>query len=254
MLTPTCTFNDYVSNMDADMGLVHDQAGNALILVYDSSYGCVQRLDLANGQTSWSVSRKDSFSFASDGFQYLLTDSSLYFSNGNELLVVDKSAGAMKVLLTEPDYYLLPMAVAGDNLIVRARRTRGTERFELWGVDATSGDKSWNLDMQDSAPIDPPDEMIGLIKDTEPGWTWKLVPSGLVVIMFQAEPNQLVLETFNPADGTSAGKQTINLKKVAGEFYSIPRIINRQGSLVYFSLEANIYTLDVTNGQLKLIY
>ena len=143
VITPTCTSNDYDSNIDTDTGLVYDQTENALFLVYDSSYGCVQRIDLANGQTSWSISSKDSFSFSPDGFQYLMTDSSLYFSNGNDLMAVDKSAGSMRVLLTNPDYNLLPLVVAGDKLIVRARRTRGTERFELWGVEAASGKQAW---------------------------------------------------------------------------------------------------------------
>jgi outer membrane protein assembly factor BamB/ribosomal protein L7/L12 len=254
VLTPTCTYNDYSSNLDTDAGLIYDQAGNALYLVYDSSYGCVQRLDLASGQTVWEADSKDSFSFSLDDFQSLLTDSTLYFSNGNDLLAVDKSTGTMKVLLTNPDYDILPLAVAGDKLIVRARRTRGTEHFELWGVDAASGRQSWQLDMQGSSPIDPPNEMIGLIDDTGSGWTWKLVPAGLVVMRFQAKPNQLVLETFNPANGTSLGKQAIVLKRISGDFYDIPTVIGWQGNVVYLNLELDIYSLDVTTGELKVIY
>ena len=254
VITPSCTYNDYTSNIDTDSGLVYDQAENALFLVYDSSYGCVQRLDLASGQVTWDATIKDSFSFSSDGFQSLMTDSSLYFSNGNDLLAVNKSTGEMKVLLTNPDYSLLPLAMAGDKLIVRARRTRGTERFELWGVDSTSGNQVWQMNMQGFSPIDPPDEMSGLIDDTGSGWTWKLVPTGLVVIKFQAKPNQLVLETFNPADGTSQGKQTLALNRVVGDFYSIPTVIGWQGSVAYLSLESNLYSLDVAAGKLKVIY
>lgn len=254
LVTPTCTYNDYTSDIDTDTGLIYDQAENALFLVYDTSYGCVQRLDLSSGQTSWSASAKNNFNFSPDGFQYLMTGSSLYFSNSNDLMVVDKSTGSMQVLLTNPDYNLLPLGMAGEKLIVRARRTRGTERFELWGVEAGSGNLAWRLDMQGAEPIDPPNEMSGLIDDTSSGWTWRLAPSGLVLIKFQAKPNQLMLETFNPADGTSQGKQTIALNKVSGDFYSIPTVIGWQGSLVYLSLESNIYVLDVTTGKLKLIY
>jgi outer membrane protein assembly factor BamB/ribosomal protein L7/L12 len=254
VLTPTCTYNDYTSNIDTDTGFVYDQAANALFLVYDSSYGCVQRLDMASGKVAWDVSSKDSFSFAMDGFQSLMTNSTLYFSNGNDLLSVDKSTGEMKVLMTNPDYELLPLAMAGDKLIVRARRTRGTERFELWGVDAASGNQVWQMVMQDSSPIDPPNEMSGLIDKTDSGWTWKLVPNGLVVINFKGQPNQLVLETFNPADGTSQGQQVNALNKISGDFYSIPTVIGWQGNVVYLSIESNLYSLDVTTGKLKTIY
>jgi outer membrane protein assembly factor BamB len=183
-----------------------------------------------------------------------MTDSTLYFSNGNDLLAVDKSSGNMKVLLTNPDYELLPLAMAGDKLIVRARRTRGTEIFQLWGVDAASGSQVWEVDTQGSAPIDPPNEMSGLIDNTDSGWTWRLASTGLVVSKFQAQPNQLVLETFNPATGTSLGKQAIPLKGISGDFYDIPTMIGWQGNIAYLNIDLSIYSLDVTTGQLKVIY
>jgi outer membrane protein assembly factor BamB/ribosomal protein L7/L12 len=252
--TPTCTSNDYTSDLSVDSGLVYEQAENALLLVYDSAYGCVQRLDLASGQISWSASSKDGFHFSPEGFQYLMSDSRLYFSNDNDLVAVDLTSGNMQVLANNPDYYLLPLAKAGDTLIVRARRTRGTERFELWGLDAVSGSLVWRLDMQGASPIDPPNEMSGLIDDSGAGWTWKLAPAGLELIKFQAKPNQIVMETFNPADGTSQAKQTVALNKVSGDFYSIPTVIGWQGSLAYMSLDGNIYALDGTTGKLKLVY
>ena len=254
VLTPTCNFNDYSSNLDTDAGLVYDQAGNALYLIYDSSYGCVQRLDMTSGQTVWEADSKDSFSFTPDGLQSLMTDSTLYFSNGSDLLAVDKASGSMKVLLTDPDYELLPLAMAGDKLIVRARRTRGTESFELWGVEAATGSLAWQLDMSGSSPIDPPNEMSGLIDDTGSGWTWKLATTGLVVSQFQAKPNQLVLETFNPATGASLGKQAILLKRISGDFYDIPSVIGWQGNVAYLALDLSVYSLDVSTGQLKVIY
>ena len=254
VITPTCTFNDNSSYLDTDAGLLYDQAGNALYLVYDSSSGCVQRLDLTSGKTVWEADSKDSFSFSPDGLQSLMTDSTLYFSNGNNLLAVDNSSGNMKVLMTNPDYELLPLAMAGDKLIVRARRTRGTETFQLWGVDAVSGSQVWQVDMQGSSPIDPPNEMSGLIDNTDFGWTWRLASTGLVVGNFQAQPNQLVLETFNPASGTSLGKKAIPLNNISGDFYDIPTVLSWQGNVAYLSLDLNIYSLDVTTGQLKVIY
>ena len=254
VITPTCTANDYTSNLDTDSGLLYDQAGNTLYLVYDSSYGCVQRLDLASGKTVWEADSKDGFSFSPDGLQSLMTDTTLYFSNGKDLLAVDKSSGSMKVLITNPDYELLPLAMAGDKLIVRARKTRGTEIFQLWGVDAASGSQVWQVDMQGASPIDPPNEMSGLIDNTGFGWTWRLDPTGLVVSTFQAQPNQLVLETFNPASGTSMSKQAVALKKVSGDFYDIPTVLGWQGNIAFIYLEINIYSLDITTGQIKVIY
>jgi ribosomal protein L7/L12 len=253
VLTPSCNSNDFTANLDTESGILYDQAANTLYLVYDS-YGCVQRLDLASGKTVWEADSKDDFNFAADGLQSLMTDSTLYFSNGNDLLAVDKSSGNMKVLLTNPDYQLLPLAMAGNNLIVRARKTRGTESFELWGVDAASGSQTWQVDLTGSSPIDPPNQMAGLIDNTGSGWTWKLASTGLVVATFQAQPNQLILETFNPATGNSTGKQAIALKNVSGDFYDIPTVLGWQDNIAYVSIDLEIYSLDITTGQLKAIY
>jgi len=254
VINPTCTNNNSTSNLDIDSELLYDQAGNALYLIYDSSYGCVQRLDLASGKIAWEADSQNDFSLTPDDFQSLMTDSTLYFNNGNDLMAVDKSSGTMKVLLTNPDYELLPLAMAGDTLIVRARRTRGTEIFQLWGVDAASGSQVWQVDTQGSSPIDPPNEMAGLIDDTSSGWTWRLTSTGLVVAQFQAKPNQLVLETFNPSTGASLSKQAIPLKNISGDFYAIPTVFGWVGNIAYLAIETNIYTLDVTTGQLKVLY
>jgi hypothetical protein len=254
VITPTCTYNDSTSNLDIDSELLYDQAGNALYLVYDSSYGCVQRLDLASGKIAWEADSQNDFSLTPDDFQSLITDCTLYFNNGNDLMAVDKSSGTMKVLLTNPDYELLPLAMAGDTLIVRARRTRGTEIFQLWGVVAASENQVWQVDTQGSSPINPPNEMAGLIDDTGSGWTWRLASTGLVVAQFQAQPNQLVLETFNPSTGVSLSKQAIPLKNVSGDFYDIPTVLGWQGNIAYLNIDLNIYSLDVTTGQLKVLY
>lgn len=254
VITPTCNYNDETSTLDTGSGLIYDSSGNALFLVYDSSYGCVQRLDLATGKITWEADSQQSFDFSSDGFQALLTNSNLYFSNANDLLAVDKSTGHMKVLLTNPDYTLLPLALAGNNLIVRAYRTRGTGIFELWGVDVSSGSSVWQLNLQGAQPIDPPDVMSGMIDNNDTGWTWKLVSAGLVVIKFQGQPNQLILETFDPETGNSLGTQTIALNNINGDFYDIPAVIAWQNNVVYINLDSKICALDLSTGKLTVIY
>ena len=66
IITPICNSNDYTSNLDSESGILYDQAANSLYLVFDSSYGCVQRLDLASGKTVWEADSKSDFNFAAD--------------------------------------------------------------------------------------------------------------------------------------------------------------------------------------------
>jgi outer membrane protein assembly factor BamB/ribosomal protein L7/L12 len=255
LLTPTCQYDQYSSaTLDMDSGLLYDEAENALFLVYNSSAGCVQRLDFATGQMAWQTISADSFSFSFYGFNALMTDTAYYFSNESQLLAVDKRIGTIQTLVANEDYDFVPLAVTGDTLLVRARRTRGTERFELWGVNTASGKQLWQMDLQGATPIDPPNELSGLVDETDTGWTWRLVPAGLMLIKFQANPNQLVLDTINPTDGTLLSEQTVAMKLVTGDFYSVPTVIGWQDNLVYLSLDSKIYSLDITTGEVRFHY
>lgn len=251
----SCTYHDYTSDIDPDAGFLYDSATNALFVVYDSSYGCVQRIDLVSGQTIWESDSSDNFNFMPYGFNVLNTDKTFYFSQSNTLLAVDKSSGEIQTLLDQPDYEMVPLTMAGDKLIMRARRTRGSERYELWGVEAASGKQTWQMTLPNSSPIDPPDDMSGLIDDNDAGFSWKLASTGsLVVMTFKGQPNQLVLETINPSDGTSLGKQTIALSHISGDFYNIPSVISWQGNVGYLGLNYGFYSLDVVSGTLKFLY
>ena len=254
VILPTCTYNDYENHINPDSGFVYDAVANALYLVYDSTYGCVQRIDLSTGQAVWSTAGEQNFNFAPEGFQSLLTDSTLYFSDDAGIMAVDKSTGAMKVLLSNSDYELLPLRLAGDKLIVRARRTRGTDKYELWAVSAASGEFQWKIDLQTAEPIDSPNEMVGLVDKTGWGWTWRLTQAGLTVIQFQGQPNQVTLRTYSLTDGTSLDSQTLPLKSISGDFYDIPAVLGDQGNLLYLNIDQGIYSLDLAAAKLKQIH
>lgn len=255
VLTPSCP-NDqnYSTELDLDSGLLYLDPESALFLVYNSSYGCVQRLDFTTGQVAWQANSADSFRFSPVGFNPLLTATTLYFGSGSQLLAVDKSSGKMQPLLDNADYDFVPLAVSGDTLLVRARRTRGTERFELWGVNPVSGAQLWQIDLHGAAPINPPNELVGLVNEDDSGWTWRLVPTGLILIKFQANPNQLVLDTLNPSDGSLLDELIVPMKLVTGDFYSVPTVLGWQENLVYLSLDSKIYALDITTGEVLLHY
>jgi outer membrane protein assembly factor BamB/ribosomal protein L7/L12 len=255
VITPACPYDEYSSaTLDPDSGLLYDDGENALYLVFDSSPGCIQRLDLASGQISWQTLDEDWYTFSSDGFNGLLMDDRLYFSTGDQILAVDKTTGLLQTLLADEDNELLPLAVSADTLIVRLRRTRGSERFELRGLDIASGRMLWQMDMGNARPVDPPDEMAGLVDENDAGWTWSLVAGQLVLIQFQAAPTQLLIQTVDPADGTLAAEITIPLKSVTSDFYSIPEVIAWRGELVYFSLDATIFCVNILTGEVIFHY
>ncbi|MEW5830782.1 MAG: PQQ-binding-like beta-propeller repeat protein [Chloroflexota bacterium] len=255
VIFPVCKSSDlWEENLDNDSGLVYDEAANALYLAFGSSFGCIQRYDLGSGQLAWESRSDEAFNISFYGFNHVQTPSTLYFGDQGRLFALDKQTGKLDLLTEDDSYDLAPLALDGETLVLRARRTKGSERFELWGLDPGSGERTWQLVPEDAGPVDPPNEMSGLIDSDESGWTWKLTPAGLLLIEFQAEPNQLVLKTFDPASGSSLGETAIPMKEVSGDFYSIPTVIGWHGTEIYFILDTRIYALDVATGQLVMKY
>lgn len=250
VLTPSCQYDEYSSaTLDPDSGMIYSETENSLYLVYDSSYGCIQRVDFTTGEVTWQTLSQDNYSFSPYGFNYLMSDTKLFFSMENQLLEVSRADGSVRTLVSNEDYEFVPLAPSGDTLIMRARRTRGTERFEIWGVDINTGSTAWQMDMQGASPIDPPNEMASLIDDTESGWMWKMTTPGLLLLKFQAAPNQLVLDTVDPSNGTVSSEKILSLKEVSGDFYSIPDVIGWLGDTVYLNVDTTLYGINTLTGE-----
>ncbi len=250
-LAPGCVQDEYTTlTIDPDSPLIYDPAANSLIFFSDYIYGCIQRLDLFSGQPDWQMIPETSFSFSPFGVVAFETRQDVYFNTNDQLLAVDKGDGTVRQLLADEDYEFLPLALSGDTLIVRARRTRGSERFELWGVELASGARLWQLDMGSASPVDPPNEMIGLVDADQAGWTWSLLEGQLILVYFQADPHQLLVQALDPSTGTVLSELPVKLKAITGDFYSVPTVIGWQGRRLYFSLDADLYCVDVVSGEI----
>ncbi len=257
VISPTCSEEPdgyFDETPDPDDGIIFDEAGQSIYLIYGDSLGCVQHYDLASGEKTWEIQEKDGFDISFYGFHPLLAGDKLYFGSGQKLMVLDMTLDQLKTLLDEDDYDFVPLVAPGDRLIVRARKTRGTEQFELWGLEAATGERQWQYGFENGKPIDPPNEMSGLVDNDEYGWGYQLNAQGFQLIKFQAEPSQVVLEMLNPANGTSLTQVTIPIKFTSSDFYSIPTIIGWQGQTVWLQLETKIIAIDTATGKIILTW
>jgi outer membrane protein assembly factor BamB len=252
MIQPVCDSGGSHYGMDTSSAVIYDEPANALFAILDE--GCVFRFDLIDGSTAWSNYQPEIFGSLYSGYTSLLTDENIYLSNDGSLIRINKSDGTVVLLTSSEEYKLIPMAQSGETLLVRAMRTQGSARYEIWGIDTNSGETLWQKSLKDTEPIDPPDEMAGLIDETDFGFTWHLTDAGLVLITFQGEPGKLVMETLNPADGAVSSTQTVTIKSVGDEFYSIPTVIKWVGNVAYLNIDSDLYSLDVINAKLDMIY
>jgi hypothetical protein len=109
----------------------------------------------------------------------------VYFGIDGSLTRINKKDGEIHGIVTVENYDLVPLLEGEGILLVRAKRTLGSTRFELWGMDVDSGEVLWQKQMPNSEPIDPPDAMSGLVDDTDWGFTWQPAQEGLWLVTFR---------------------------------------------------------------------
>jgi outer membrane protein assembly factor BamB len=211
---------------------------------------CVQRWDLSSGKMDWEYLDEDQDLGSPDSSPVLAANDRLFFSLGDQLVSLDISSGAIMQTLDETqDYGLVPLLVEGQRLIVRAKRSRGSDSYELWGYDLNSGKNLWKHPILQGTPLDPP--LLGsvLIDSDEPGWTYLQAPDGLWLITFRAQPNQVDLARVDLDTGEWTEQKSLPLGLATNtDSYQGPARIASRDNLAWFTLEEDIYAIDPAGG------
>jgi outer membrane protein assembly factor BamB len=258
-IEPACSSN---KNMPPDMmgtsaEVIIDTSGKpARAYFFFGSFGaCIQRWDLSSGKLEWEhVDADQSLSyydgrvlFANGAFYFIQRDQqmdqlrSLDAATGKQMQILDKNEAQ--------DYSLFPLLVSGQRLVVRAKRTHGSTRFELWGYDLGTGKNLWKRPILNSEPLDPPDAMAGLLDKNSPGWTYFQTSTGLWLLTFQAQPNQVNLAQVNLDTGELSGQKALSFEVTSSsDFYDLPVRLNSRDHLAWFLLLDRIYVVNPATG------
>ena len=253
-LAPKCTADpeSIPDTLETDAAVVMD-SDQSLYLMYGTFTACVQRWDVTGGKLAWQTGLKDASFTIADDIYPLVSDDSIFVNGRNAVYAVSKKDGKSRALINNADYEFVPLAIHTNTLIVRAKRTRGSTRYELWGVDIPSGKSLWQHPFTATEPLDEPDRMAGLIDRTDSGFTTHLTSAGLVIVTAKGEPHQLVLETLNPETGASTGEKTIGLN-VSGSFYSVPDVAGWTNDTGYFVIEGQLYVVNLISGTTTYVW
>ncbi len=220
-----------------------DEAGGSL---YVTTYYNVEKWDLTASppQRAW---RSADLDFR-PGDAGLLGPDTLYLATDHGLAAIRLETGEASVLIDKEDYALTPLAVNGAQLLILAQRTRGSARYELWGVNPTSGER-WTIAFDEHKPLD---QYSGTITDSDASpWTWQLARGSLVVIHFEIKPNQFVVESYDPQTGVQQKKVTIPAGIDDSDYYYVREVLGWQGSKFWMVVELQIYSIDVEQGKLS---
>ncbi len=222
--------------------------GSDLHLVFGFFELCVQRWDSRTLTQVWQTKVPDAPSGPSA--PPLITDDDVYLSFGGQIVAVSAAAGDLRTLVEDEDYSLIPLTVQDNILLVRARRTRGSTRFELWALDKISGERQWKFDLGEDQPLDPPDANTGIINDDQSVWTWHPLGDGLMILRFRRAADDvshaILLDTLDWQTGVSHGQKSIPLG-IETIILSAPTVIGWTRDTVWMSIESQMLGFDAAS-------
>jgi outer membrane protein assembly factor BamB len=252
-LEPTCeSTHGMEDTLDNDSRLVFDTSGKTtkVYTFFGLFNACIQRWDLTSGKMDWQSIEEDQSLQDPYDTPALMADGKIVYTQDHALRTVDTATGQeFQTIDNQEDYRLVPYAVSGNRLIVRAQRTRGTTSYELWGYDLTSGKNHWKRPLPKSSPLDPPDAFGSLIDSDESAWAFRQTPDGFWLLTFQSVPNQITVAQVNADTGELSGQKALPLNMGSDtDFYAAPDRIASQDNLAWFTVEQELYVIDPKAG------
>jgi LSD1 subclass zinc finger protein len=225
----------------------------AVYFLYGYSPTCVERWDIPGGNLAWrSVDMESSIPSTNDTLM-LVTPEMVFYGYDDQLWAIVQATSERKLLLESEDYEPLPLAMANGSLLVRARRTRGSERFELWRINTVTGERTWSYNMGESKPFQPPDEQVGSFSSGDSAWDWRLEGDQLVLFKAATDPNQFVVETLELSDGTVTQTYSTPIKTWSEGSYWMDRGL-WQGPLYWVVTETKLFVLNTNTGVMQYSY
>jgi outer membrane protein assembly factor BamB len=182
-----------------DTPFLFSDDGRAMYTIYGFFASCAQGWDLAAGRPSWQVALDEGMAPSSwSSSRPLLTDDALYVGNRGLLWALATADGARRTLVEDEEHNLTPLAARDGMLIVLAAPTWDSQRQILWGLDARTGERRWELKLQGHS-------WIGLSSSGD--FDVRLTAKGLAVLQVLRDEATLVFERLDPRTGASLVRQ-----------------------------------------------
>jgi outer membrane protein assembly factor BamB len=205
--------------------------------------GCAQYWTPGSEEAAWTSVYDADIGFSSDMDAFLLTDTRIYIAISGGAYAIDLANGAFSVIHEDADYNFAPLGARDGVLVLRAERTRGTTRLEVWGVDAALGNVKWTYLPQADQYFD--SESSPLYEDGF--WTAALTTGGLTVVQMFAEPARAVFQTIPLQSGTASEPVTFAFSTELGGHWT--SVLGWRGNQFWVTESTNVFVVDVTNGQ-----
>ncbi len=230
-----------------------DQEGKNAYFTFSSGVThCIQGWDIEGGSMLWEKTLPKEISQAPWFFDNphldnkhpgLLADDVLYYGFGGpakkgKLIDINLSDGAINLLLEDPKYSITPLLKGDGMLLVRASRTKGSEKDELWAVDSSSGEVLWQHELQVT-------DLMGWGSNGSGVGTWTFAPVGgrlaVIQVISEGAHYYVVVEILN----IQAGVITAQTKTLVDDGHWMGSASTKYRT--YLSIR-NLYSVDLKTG------
>jgi LSD1 subclass zinc finger protein len=222
--------------------------GSAFYLAFGYLPQCFQRWDARTLTLVWSSALPVDFSTSIDGVVPVLTADTLFLAYGPQVLAVSAAQGEARSVVQDESYEFAIEAAHGGDLILRAQRSRGSTRYELWVVDAATGQTRWTFDLGDNPPMDPG----SIIDDNTPEWLAQAADSGLRLLRFKSAADNrshaILNETLDWQTGQTGG-QTETRLGLSTIIFSAPDWTVWKGDTLWMISENKLLAFDSANNK-----
>jgi outer membrane protein assembly factor BamB len=225
--------------------------GTDFFVLFGSFAICVQRWDAQSLKMVWSSPLPKDFSGNVDDLKPVFSDDTLYLAGGPAVLAFALDQGNGRIAFSDPDNNFNVLATHGGDVILEARRQRGSARYGIWAVNAASGQSHWMFDLGENPPLDPG----GIIDDNQPMWVAQPAADGLRVLRFQSAADnksyKLLVDTLNWESGQSAGQKStpLNLDTI---ILTAPDWMTWKNDTLWMVMNYQLVTFDA--AQNKIVY
>jgi outer membrane protein assembly factor BamB len=241
---PTCPnhiFTDDPQEFELNSTMVQDQ-NNYYLLYGFWEPGCLEKWDPVTSTRDWQTLLPENLPRVDQDF--LFNEESLFLSsnNGNEIWKVNLLTGDAQEILNNEDYYIQAVIVQNDILIVEADRIKGSNRFELWGIDMNTNRRIWQYIPKAAVSMRAnPSSIV----DSSGFFTYNALTDQFVLLQAFDDPPILTFDLIDLKTGVSKSQTSYTLGEQT--IFSLD-IIGWQNQVVWLDID-NIIAFDSFTGQ-----
>ena len=237
-IAPTCPEADDEPRIDGS-GVFYEHPSTTQDRVY-FYYTCgwdpyMEAWDLGSAELLWKAGLPEDLDNLSGA---MLGQETLYASTYEGLWAVSLKEGQAEYLIEaiDPDYAVWLFAERGDMILARARRTRGSTRHELWGLEP-SGECVWRHQIG-------ADTLHG-VETGSADWGFRFVADGVLVAQVLGDPDRLLVETLDVETGQVKRESSVEV-----ENDSLDDIVwDKQYG--FFTVWGGVYAVDLESGTVE---